>query len=160
MGVTTAMLTTSQGQNNFGYSNNGQTGGYSAQAPPASYQQPSQPGTTPSFHGSTSSYQSSGQHHAPSSQYTSSYSSTGGPSPHGQSYAAPPHGQSQPYGQPSYGASPAVPAAYGQHSQPHYSQPQYSSGGSGSGHSGYPPQPQYASGGGHHQGYGGSGQYH
>ncbi|KAH6623028.1 hypothetical protein F5144DRAFT_595288 [Chaetomium tenue] len=152
------MLTARQGQSNFGYSNNGQTGGYSASAPPTSYQPPSQPGTTPSHHSGASSYQSSGQHHAPSSQYTSSYS-TSGPSSHTQSYGASPHGQSQSYGPPSYGAPPAVPGAYGQHSQPHYSQPQYSSGGSGGGHSGYPPQPQYASGG-HHQGYGGSGQYH
>ncbi|KAL2149429.1 hypothetical protein VTH82DRAFT_8080 [Thermothelomyces myriococcoides] len=147
--------------NNFGYSNTGQTGGYSGPEPPISYQAPSQPGTTPSFYGASSSYHAPPQHQAPHSQYTPSYGPAAGhhqqQPPHTPGYGSPHQSQTQqPYGQPSYGAPPPVAAPYG---QPLYGQPHYASS---PGHSPYPPQPQYAAGQYHH-GYGAgssSGHYH
>ncbi|AEO71496.1 uncharacterized protein THITE_2123926 [Thermothielavioides terrestris NRRL 8126] len=152
-GVASMFSNKPHGSNNgFGYSNSGQTGGYSAPAPPVSYQPPSQPGqptSVPSyqggapFHPTTSGQPQHQTPHAPYSQstpnqpYAPSYSAPGGHQPpHNLSFPPPPAAQSQPYpGQPTYstphgGAAPQHTApqhTYGAPppSAPPYSQPQY-----------------------------------
>ncbi|KAK9783944.1 hypothetical protein AB5N19_09885 [Seiridium cardinale] len=150
MGGVANMFGGSQGHSknqNYGYSNAGQSGGYTGQAPPTSYQPSGQstaayssppPGSQHAQHGTPSYGAATGQQHgAPS--YTAP------PTQHGGSYSSPPPGQqSQGYGhhspapqgqhysqQPAYVASSGVqhpqhPAPYGgQHQQYSQSQPNY-----------------------------------
>ncbi|KAH8194078.1 hypothetical protein TruAng_011759 [Truncatella angustata] len=136
MGGVANMFGGSPGQSsqNYGYSNAGQSGGYSGQAPPTSYQPSGQ---------STTAYSSpppAGQHAqhsapsygAPAQQHgTPSYAPP--TSQHGASYSSPPPGQQhQTYGQHSpapqgqhYCAPQHQPAYGGQHQQYPQSQPSY-----------------------------------
>lgn len=174
---------------NFGYSNTGQSGGYSAPAPPTTYQPPTtgsyQPphtqstSNTPSYHSPPpNSYPPPGQ--AP---HAAAYGqSTPGQTPHAPSYAAPPtqHAPSYPpppghqqYGQQGHvpPPPPGQPPAnqYGAPAQQvSYGQPQYSTPGSyNPPYAGVPAPPSHPGGytaqpsygGQHGQGYPGQGRY-
>ncbi|KAI1767026.1 hypothetical protein GGR53DRAFT_160745 [Hypoxylon sp. FL1150] len=148
-----------QGGQSYGYTNAGQTGGYSGQAPPTSYQTPTASTTSyssppphqqhsPSYntptsqHGAQSYQPPTGQHGATSyvppqsgsHQSTSYHSPPPGQQHHSPAYGGAPAGQHS-----NYGHSPA-PQGQGYSHQPQYSspapnQPQYSS------HQQYPPPP-------------------
>ncbi|KAK8094846.1 ww domain-containing protein [Apiospora hydei] len=132
---------------NFGYSNTGSQGGYSGQAPPASYQPSS--ASTPAYsssttgqhtsqHGGAPSYgaqqhQQPQPHHTPSfppPQHTSSYSS---PPPNTQSHV-PAYGSHPQAQAPGYGHSPVSQGPHYSHQPPYNTSPsgqhhQYNGGG-------------------------------
>ncbi|KAK8087268.1 hypothetical protein PG994_002242 [Apiospora phragmitis] len=148
---------------NFGYSNTGNQGGYSGQAPPASYQ-PSG-ASTPAYsspstgqhtsqHGGVPSY-GAPQHQQP--QHTPSFPPP--PGQHGASYSSPPpnaqshvpsygsHPQAQP---PGYGHSPVSQGQHYSHQPPYNTSPSAHQQYNGGGHQQYPPpqstyNPQYGS---------------